>query len=167
MSWVHGTPRPGKGQDGLRPGERYILKDFSGIVKPGEMMLVIGRPGSGCTTFLKTLAGQTDAYAGVEGTVRFGTLSAKDKAFDDCRSEVVYVSEEDVHDPNLTVGRTLDFATRMETIADSARTRSGDTIISAKEYQIGIKMNLLQAFGVEHTHDTKVGNQYIRGVSGE
>lgn len=36
-----------------------ILKDFEGLVACGEILLVLGRPGSGCTTFLKTLAGQT------------------------------------------------------------------------------------------------------------
>ena len=36
-----------------------ILQDFEGLVSSGEMLLVLGRPGSGCTTFLKTLAGHT------------------------------------------------------------------------------------------------------------
>jgi ABC-type glutathione transport system ATPase component len=36
-----------------------ILRDFSGSVWSGEMLLVLGRPGSGCSTFLKTLAGET------------------------------------------------------------------------------------------------------------
>ena len=36
-----------------------ILQGFEGVVSSGEMLLVLGRPGSGCTTFLKTLAGNT------------------------------------------------------------------------------------------------------------
>ena len=36
-----------------------ILKDFNGLVKPGEMLLVLGRPGSGCSTLLKTMSGDT------------------------------------------------------------------------------------------------------------
>ena len=39
-----------------------ILRDFEGIVNSGEMLLVLGRPGSGCTTFLKALAGQTHGF---------------------------------------------------------------------------------------------------------
>lgn len=38
--------------------QRSILKDFDGHVNPGEMLLVLGRPGSGCSTLLKTLAGE-------------------------------------------------------------------------------------------------------------
>jgi ATP-binding cassette, subfamily G (WHITE), member 2, PDR len=37
--------------------ERKILSRFDGVVKHGEMLLVLGRPGSGCSTFLKTIAG--------------------------------------------------------------------------------------------------------------
>ena len=35
---------------------KTILDKSSGCVKPGEMLLVLGRPGSGCTTLLKMLA---------------------------------------------------------------------------------------------------------------
>ncbi len=36
-----------------------ILKGVEGVVLPGEMLLVLGKPGAGCTTLLRTLAGQT------------------------------------------------------------------------------------------------------------
>lgn len=39
-----------------------ILQSFDGLVLPGEMLLVLGRPGSGCSTFLKTLAGDTHGF---------------------------------------------------------------------------------------------------------
>lgn len=39
-----------------------ILQDFDGLVMPGEMLLVLGRPGSGCSTLLKTLAGDTHGF---------------------------------------------------------------------------------------------------------
>lgn len=34
-----------------------ILRDFDGLVRKGEMLVVLGPPGSGCSTFLKTIAG--------------------------------------------------------------------------------------------------------------
>lgn len=37
-----------------------ILREFDGIVKSGEMLLVLGRPGSGVSTLLKTIAGETN-----------------------------------------------------------------------------------------------------------
>ncbi|KAJ5117299.1 ABC transporter sequence [Penicillium atrosanguineum] len=39
-----------------KPPLKSILSDSHGCVKPGEMLLVLGRPGSGCTTLLKMLA---------------------------------------------------------------------------------------------------------------
>jgi ATP-binding cassette, subfamily G (WHITE), member 2, PDR len=39
-----------------------ILRDFDGIVRKGEMCVVLGPPGSGCTTLLKTIAGE---YSGI------------------------------------------------------------------------------------------------------
>lgn len=37
---------------------KQILHDFNGIIKPGELLVVLGRPGSGCSTTLKTLCGE-------------------------------------------------------------------------------------------------------------
>lgn len=35
-----------------------ILRDFDGVVHKGEMLVVLGPPGSGCSTLLKTIAGE-------------------------------------------------------------------------------------------------------------
>lgn len=43
----------------IRKSRIDILQNFEGLVSSGEMLLVLGKPGSGCTTFLKTLAGHT------------------------------------------------------------------------------------------------------------
>lgn len=37
-----------------------ILRNFDGVVKKGEMLVVLGPPGSGCSTLLKTIAGETN-----------------------------------------------------------------------------------------------------------
>lgn len=165
MAWHEGMAVPGKGEPGLRPGERYVIRGFSGLLRPGEMMLVLGRPGSGCSTFLKTLAGLTGAYAGIEGVVNYGTLLSGSKDFRPYQSLVCYNSEEDDHDPNLTVGRTMDFATRNELVSKSARSPDAQAL-SNGEFRTRTKYRLLETFGIRHTHDTKVGNQYVRGVSG-
>jgi ATP-binding cassette subfamily G (WHITE) protein 2 (SNQ2) len=168
MIWTEGMAEPGKKEPGLHPGQRYLLKDFNGILAPGEMMLVVGRPGSGCSTFLKALAGLTSAFAGVYGSVEYGSLKSDSKDLRPYQSMVCFNSEEDVHDPNLTVDRTMNFATRTETVAEAARTKNdNDEVPTAPEHRTKMKSDLLQAFGISHTHSTKVGDQYVRGVSGE
>ena len=49
----------------LRMGEAFrkspskqILKGFNGLLKSGELLLVLGRPGAGCSTLLKSLTGE-------------------------------------------------------------------------------------------------------------
>src|SRR5271169_4471250 len=69
--------------------KRTLLHDFSGSVKDGEMLLVLGRPGSGCSTFLKTIALQTEGYESVEGEVLYGGLTAKEVR-QHYRGQVVY-----------------------------------------------------------------------------
>ena len=49
------------------PPMKTILHSMDGVVKEGEMLLVLGKPGSGATTLLKTIAGETKSYASVSG----------------------------------------------------------------------------------------------------
>lgn len=39
-----------------------ILQHLDGLVEAGEMLVVLGPPGSGCSTFLKTIAGETHGF---------------------------------------------------------------------------------------------------------
>jgi ATP-binding cassette subfamily G (WHITE) protein 2 (PDR) len=41
-----------------KPPQRRILKDFNGLMKSGELLLVLGRPGAGCSTLLKSITGE-------------------------------------------------------------------------------------------------------------
>ena len=49
--------------------KKAILKSFDGVMKSGELLLVLGRPGSGCSTFLKTIAGELDGLMIDKGSV--------------------------------------------------------------------------------------------------
>jgi len=53
------------------------------------MVLVLGRPGSGCSTFLKTIACQTEGYTKVEGVVSYGGLGP-DQVRKSYRDQVIY-----------------------------------------------------------------------------
>lgn len=90
-------------------GLKDIIKDFNDVVRDGEMMLVLGKPGSGCTTFLKTLASERSSYAEIIGDVRYGGIAAKEQ-YERYRGEVVYNEEKDNRLPNLNVWQTLYFS---------------------------------------------------------
>ncbi|KAK2768713.1 hypothetical protein FQN54_000569 [Arachnomyces sp. PD_36] len=138
---------------------KTILKDSHGCVKPGEMLLVLGRPGSGCTTLLNMLANRRRGYAKVDGDVRYGSMTHKEAA--QYRGQIVMNTEEELFFPSLTVGQTIDFATRLKTPFNIPKETE-----NAAAYQAEMKKFLLQSMGITHTHDTKVGNEFIRGVSG-
>lgn len=70
---------PNQKDPSLKKGERFLLHNLSGVVKAGEMMLVLGRPGAGATTFLKTVAAVAGGYAGVDGDVLYGDIKSTDK----------------------------------------------------------------------------------------
>lgn len=141
-----------------KPPLRTILNNSHGCVNPGEMLLVLGRPGAGCTTLLKMLANRRGGYKSVKGDVRFGSMQPKEaEAF---RGQIVMNTEEEIFFPTLTVGQTMDFATRLKVpfhLPDG---------MTASEYQQASKKFLLESVGISHTEDTKVGNEYVRGVSG-
>ena len=77
------------GFSGRRNRQRVLLNDFSGSMREGEMLLVLGRPGSGCSTFLKTIACQTEGYTKVEGAISYGGLSP-DEVKKSYRDQVIY-----------------------------------------------------------------------------
>lgn len=45
-----------------------ILQNFDGLVRNGEMLVVLGPPGSGCSTFLKSIAGEMNGIYLGEGS---------------------------------------------------------------------------------------------------
>ncbi|KAE8350031.1 ABC-2 type transporter-domain-containing protein [Aspergillus coremiiformis] len=144
-----------------KPPLRTIIDDFTGCVRPGEMLLVLGRPGSGCSTFLKLIGNQRAGYKNVEGDVRYGGTDAQTMA-DKYRSEVLYNPEDDLHYPTLTVRDTLLFALKTRTPGKDSRL-PGE---SRKEYQETFLSAIAKLFWIEHALDTKVGNEFIRGISG-
>ncbi|KAL4922815.1 ABC-2 type transporter-domain-containing protein [Aspergillus aurantiobrunneus] len=140
---------------------RTILDDFTGCVRPGEMLLVLGRPGSGCSTFLKTIGNQRSGYKSVEGDIQYGGTEA-DTMADKYRSEVLYNPEEDLHYATLTVRETLMFALKTRTPDKDSRL-PGE---SRKEYQETFLSTIAKLFWIEHCLGTKVGGEIVRGVSG-
>lgn len=72
----------------------------------------------------------------------------------------MFNAEDDIHYPQLTVEETLSFALKNKTPHTRVENRS------RPEFQGEFLDNLLKTYGIEHTRDTLVGNEFVRGVSG-
>ena len=144
---------------GKKGVEFNILENFRGLARPGEMVLVLGRPGSGCTSFLKVIANQRFGYTGIDGEVLYGPFDSEtfSKRF---RGEAVYNQEDDIHQPTLTVAQTLGFA--LDTKTPGKRPFG----VGKAEFKEKVIRMLLNMFNIAHTANTVIGNQFIRGVSG-
>lgn len=137
-----------------------ILRDFEGLVNAGEMLVVLGRPGSGCTTLLKTIAGETHGLFIDDGAdVQYQGISW-DEMHSRFRGEVIYQAETEIHFPQLSAGDTLLFASHARTPANRP---SG---VTRNQYAMHKRDVVMAMLGLSHTMNTKVGNEYIRGVSG-
>ncbi|CAI6094480.1 unnamed protein product [Clonostachys chloroleuca] len=130
-----------------------LIRDFSGVVRNGQMMLVLGNPGSGCSTFLRTIGGEHDSFLGVNGSIDYSGLSLEEvsKYY---RGAVAYVPEDDVHLPTLTVRQTLEFALKNKT----PKKLLPEVPRFLDEFG--------RVFGMNHVMNTLVGNEFVRGVSG-
>ncbi|KAK7677291.1 ABC_PDR_domain2 protein [Cerrena zonata] len=137
-----------------------ILKPMDGLIKPGELTVVLGRPGAGCSTFLKTLANQTHGFhIDQNSQLSYDGLSPSEIK-NHYRGDVVYCAETEAHFPHLSVGDTLEFAAKLRT--PSNRPEGVD-----RETYARFMANVVMAtYGLSHTRNTKVGNDFIRGVSG-
>ncbi|KAK8697785.1 hypothetical protein V6N13_113922 [Hibiscus sabdariffa] len=90
----------------------HILKEISGVVRPGRMTLLLGPPGSGKSTLLLALAGKLDNKAlKVSGDITYNGTKL-DEFY--VRRTSAYISQTDNHIPELTVRETLDFAARCQ-----------------------------------------------------
>jgi ABC-type multidrug transport system ATPase subunit len=142
-------------------GDRIdILHDLEGLVESGEMLCVLGPPGSGCSTTLRTIAGDTHGFhVGSDSILNYEGIRA-DQMATMYRGEAIYTAEVDAHFPHLTVGDTLYFA---------ARSRCPKTVpegVSRREYATHLRDVIMAMFGISHTKNTRVGDDFVRGVSG-
>ena len=137
-----------------------ILHNVEGLVKKGEMLCVLGPPGSGCSTLLRTIAGDTHGFhVGQDATLNYAGITSEQMrtAY---RGEAIYTAEVDNHFPHLTVGDTL-------YVAAAARTpRSVPDGTTRREYAEHLRDVIMAMFGILHTKNTRVGDDFVRGVSG-
>jgi len=98
-------------------------------------------------------------YTQVDGEVHYGSLDAKEAQ--QYHGSIVINNEEEVFYPTLTVGQTMDFATRLNV----PNTLPKD-VQDPEEHRLKTRSFLMESMGIAHTKDTKVGDAFVRGVSG-
>jgi ATP-binding cassette subfamily G (WHITE) protein 2 (PDR) len=207
---------PLRPQNFLRFGKKQhkqILHNFNGLIKSGELLVVLGRPGSGCSTLLKSLCGELHGLALGEKTNIYYNGIPQKQMQKEFKGDAVYNQEVsphehratlttathtnsflfvvrlvgangclihafsrphmnkldtnlcfsaqvDKHFPHLTVSETLEFAA-------SARTPSHRIDnMPRREFCQYVTRVVMATFGLSHTSNTKVGDDFVRGVSG-
>ncbi|KMQ43377.1 P-loop containing nucleoside triphosphate hydrolase [Trichophyton rubrum] len=132
---------------------KAILRDATGYVNKGELMVLMGPSGSGKTTLLNVLAGRANSlHDGVNGEVLVNGRTASKETFRHLSS---YVEQEDVLIGSLTVEETLYFAAQL------SLSRS----IPKKDRIQRIKY-LLNSFGIQNQAKTLIGTPIRKGISG-
>lgn len=143
-------------------GQRHIdiLRNFDGVVNAGEMLVVLGPPGAGCTTLLKTVAGEISGlYVDNKSYFNYQGITAHEM-HKHHSGEVIYTAEVDVHFPMLSVGDTLTFASRARCPRNLPKGVNRNRLCNH------LRDVIMASYGISHTVNTRVGNEYVRGVSG-
>jgi ABC-type multidrug transport system ATPase subunit len=138
---------------------KQILHSFDGIIRAGELCVVLGRPGSGCSTLLKALTGELHGLETDESLIHYNGIP-QDRMRKEFKGETVYNQEVDKHFPHLTVGQTLEFAAAVRTPSNRPGGAGRD------EFAQFMAKVVMAVLGLSHTYNTKVGNDFVRGVSG-
>ncbi|KAL0412871.1 UNVERIFIED_CONTAM: Pleiotropic drug resistance protein 3 [Sesamum radiatum] len=171
----------------------HIIKDVSGVIRPGRITLLLGPPGCGKTTLLKALSGNLDKSLKVTGEISYNGYKLEEFV---AQKTSAYISQHDVHIPEMTVRETLDFSahcqgigSRAEIMAEVSRREKESKIVPdpdvdtyMKDYCTntlfvqaisveGQKTTLqtdyiLKILGLDICADTIFGDAMRRGISG-
>ncbi|ETI55551.1 hypothetical protein F443_01792 [Phytophthora nicotianae P1569] len=154
--------------------KKQVLKNVSGVFKPGTITLVLGQPGSGKSSLMKLLSGRFPSQKNVtvEGEITFNGIPS-----DTLRTRlpqiVSYVSQRDQHHPSLTVKETLQFAhaccggslpTRDEQHFINGTPEENNTALDAARAMFKHYPDILiQQLGLDICQNTVVGDAMTRG----
>jgi len=157
--------------------KKEILKNVSGVLKPGTMTLILGQPGSGKSSLMKLLSGRfpMDKNVSVDGAVTYNGV-AQDSLKKRLPQFVSYVTQRDNHFPTLTVKETLEFAHAFtggelvrrgeELLTNGTPEQNAAALDAASELFKHYPDIITEQLGLEKCKDTVVGDAMLRGVSG-
>lgn len=130
-------------------GSKDILQNVSGIVRPGQMMAIMGSSGSGKTTLLNTLAQRQQPR---QGRV---LINGQECPLATHRAVSAYVEQEDTLIGSLNVQETLRFAAKLA-LPSSVPSVEAETRVNT----------LIDAFGLTAQKCTRIGTPLQKGISG-
>ncbi|XP_042048272.1 ABC transporter G family member 29-like [Salvia splendens] len=127
------------------------------------MTLLLGPPSCGKTTLLLALAGRLSSALKASGEITYNGHKLDEFV---PQKTAAYVSQNDIHVAEMTVGETLDFSakcqgggSRYEFLKKITRSENEDGSGDITDY-------VLKVLGLEECRDTIVGDQMLRGISG-
>lgn len=91
--WVQAPLRLGEHFSLGKKPHRKILHSFDGLVNSGELLIVLGRPGSGCSTLLKTMTGQLHGLNVQDKSVIHYNGIPQDQMMKEFKGEAIYNQE--------------------------------------------------------------------------
>lgn len=121
------------------------------LLKWNRLLAVMGPSGSGKTSLVNALAGRLSVGGELHGEVLVNGLP-RGRGF---RSISAYVMQDDVLFSNLTVRETFEFAARMRLPSDVS-TETKQSVVDS----------IISELGLSKASDTRIGNEFMRGVSG-
>ncbi|KAH7669104.1 Iron-chelate-transporting ATPase protein [Dioscorea alata] len=160
-----------------------IIKNVSGIIRPSRMTLLLGPPGCGKTTFFLALSGKLDKSLKVNGEVSYNGFKLEEFVPE---KTCAYISQNDMHIPEMTVREILDFSAQFQGVGSRAeimkevsrREKEAGIIpepeidtymkaISVKGLERSIQTDyVLKIMGMDICADIMVGDAMRRGISG-
>ncbi|KAE9336291.1 ABC transporter G family member 41 [Phytophthora rubi] len=143
---------------------KHILNRVNAVFEPGTLTLVLGQPGSGKSTLLRVLSGQLpmDKSVTVEGNIAYNGLAWRN-ILPKLPQLAAYVPQTDQHFPSLTVQETLKFAHACCGESTSSPEQNEREFREICEIYPNL---IIEQLGLKTCRDTKIGNDWSRGVSG-
>eukprot|EP00903_Cladosiphon_okamuranus_P021625 g19883.t2 len=139
---------------GGKAGVKHILRGVSGAVESGQILAIIGSSGAGKTSLLDVLVGKVSANnkgLNITGSI---TVNGQPMSKSFFLENAAYVPQEDRLWSALTVRENLMFACKMYNpeMSHSDCNQRVDTVLAS--------------LGLEGCQHTKVGNIFLKGISG-
>ena len=132
-----------------KAGEKEILHGINGCVRSGEVLAILGPSGAGKTCLIDALTME------MKGGENYGkvTLNGQNLTREVFTKNCASMTQQDNHWAFLTCRETLEYA--------------ADLCVNDTQEEKKKRVNaILSTVGLESCADTKVGNQFLKGLSG-